>query len=171
MEPTTIAALIAAAAAVTGLAGTQYTTYRLKLKEFRVTQIAARVAVLEQALSFEASSLSSPISDKEMEPLDEAIRGILLAVTNRVIGTDKVYTRCKWLLNSQYHDKIDPLQKQSNELFGKFLLTHATDPRTAISKRLPAAATAAEDFQKAYEAARLATIERLYAALNADIGV
>jgi len=179
MEAPVIAASIAAAVALIGGATSLFATYRLKVKEFRVTQIKARIDALEQAAVTDGPEANPPEEETQHEQdvmkaigVDPNAIGVRLDAALYCLNTtEKQYSKNKWLLNPESHTAIENLLAESNELFGKLGFAKATRNAQLAAQLIPEVIKKTDELKKSYEGARLSSIERLYLVLNREIGI
>ena len=175
METSVIVALIAAFAALLAGIANLYAGYRLKVKEFKVTQIKSRIDTLEQATVLRApeSNASEGKTEEKGSPLEIAMEGIKAGMWHRLGATEKQFTKYKWLLNPERHQAIETLLAECNEISGEIAVETAK-PVPDIDKLMTLYSLFAEktdDLHKAYEEARLSGIERLYFLLKNEVGI
>jgi len=161
MDVAVLVALIAAIGAIGGHLVTQYATYRLKLREFRITQVKARIDTLEQAL----------IPDLPDRPEETSPRqNIIDAAFNMVLGTQKQYRKYKWLLVASFHKELDTLSTTCDSQMGPIVVANQTR-QPNFDALIVQFHQDGKKLHELYEKARLETIARLYKLLDADIGI
>lgn len=156
-------------------------TYHLKVKEFRVTQIKARIDTLEQAAVLRAPETSSSPKGSDEANLDidrqsqisKAMAGIQKGLLYRISETEKQYTKYKWLLNSEHHSSLETLLKECNRLYSKFLANTLIPGYdfNLLKSEFSASLQKADELVEAYEKARISEIERLYRTLNKELEI
>jgi hypothetical protein len=173
-SPPVIAAVIGAFVAVTFGIVNLFAAYRLKLKEFRVTQIKSRIDTLEQAgVSSGPESKENGNQEWKQNRTEEgrllaAVDAMKEAAWYRLTETEKQYKKYKWLLNAESHDHIEKLLEECNELSSQLALASLDDVE-AFKAKFPAFFEKTQEFQTTYENARLSTIERFYLILNKEV--
>jgi hypothetical protein len=171
-----VAAVIAASVAVVGGVVNLIAAYRLKLKEFRVTQIKSRIDALEQAgvssgpESEQNRVKGTPALKTLEETLGEGVYEIWRAALYRFDETEKQFAKCKWLLNSTSHADIDELLMQCKKQASPLPMAAMKDRQEFAQLFLPFV-DCTENLRKAFEDARLSTIKGMYLILNKDLGL
>src|SRR6202011_4167246 len=102
----------------------QYATYRLKLKEFRVTQTKQRIDTPEQAAVPVTPEAASSENKSKSNGVSTAVNAIIHGPWDRLSGADKQYTKYKWLLNSKCHQSIESLTERVLRAAQSFCAEH-----------------------------------------------
>jgi hypothetical protein len=177
-NPAIVAALIGALVAVIVGVVNLIAAYRLKLKEFRVTQIKSRIDTLEQAGVSMGPESKENEPDKLKENVGEGDDPALTALEASKRGAwfrldeiEKQYTKYKWLLDPKSHQSIEELLMQCNTLLRQLAKASVERDIKAFTKSFPTFVEQTQQLQRTYEAARLSKIESLYLILNNEVGI
>jgi hypothetical protein len=166
-----IAALIAAFAAIFMGIGNLYAGYRLKRKEFRVAQIKSRIDTLEQAAVSSGPASHTDDQTEENDPLLRAVNAVKAAAWHRLTATENQYAKYKWLLNTESHVPLEKLLAECNQRSSNLAMASTERDHAKFQRDLPEFVGKTHELQKAYEAARLASIEGLYFILKKEVGI
>ena len=171
---TIVAALVAAFVAVFSGILNLYAAYRLKVKEFRVTQIKFRIDTLEQAAVFSGPEQDSETPEEYERPSRDVVhKNVMKANSHRLTATEKQFTKYKWLLNPECHKSIEEQLSDCTKRFTTYYVdaqNPAYGPQN-LDTDLGLLNDKTHQLKKTYEGARLAAIERLYLRLNKEVGI